>query len=84
MTNVNDRNAVFDGLFVFDLANNHQGQVEHARRIVREIGQVARTNGIRGALKFQLRDLPSFIHPTHRSGSANKHIPRFLDQSLPR
>jgi N-acetylneuraminate synthase len=84
MTSFNDRNAVFDGLFVFDLANNHQGQVDHARRIVREIGQVARANGIRGALKFQFRDLPGFIHPSHRSSSANKHIPRFLSTALSR
>ena len=72
----------FNDLFIFDLANNHQGKVEHGLRIVREMGQVARANGIRGVMKFQFRDLDTFIHPAHRKGSKNKHVPRFLSTRL--
>jgi sialic acid synthase SpsE/mannose-6-phosphate isomerase-like protein (cupin superfamily) len=77
------RNAFdFRNLYVLDLANNHQGQLEHGLRIIREVAQVTRAAGVRAALKFQFRELDSFIHPAHRSGSANKHIPRFLATRL--
>ncbi len=72
----------FKKLFVFDMANNHQGSVEHGLRIIREIGKVAGKNSIRGALKFQFRDLDTFIHPAHMENSPNKHIPRFLSTRL--
>lgn len=72
----------FNDLFVLDLANNHQGDVQHGLRIICETGDVVRANGIRAALKFQFRDLPEFVHPTHRKGSKNKHIPRFLSTTL--
>lgn len=72
----------FRDLFVFDLANNHQGNMPHARNIIREIGAVARKYGVRGAFKFQFRQLDTFIHPSHRQNSDNKHIPRFLSTRL--
>jgi sialic acid synthase SpsE/mannose-6-phosphate isomerase-like protein (cupin superfamily) len=72
----------FNHLVVLDLANNHQGSVEHGRRIIEEVAAVTRAAGVRAALKFQFRELDSFIHPAHRSSSANKHIPRFLTTRL--
>jgi N-acetylneuraminate synthase len=72
----------FRDLFIFDLANNHQGDVQHALNIVREIGAVSRSHGVRGVFKFQFRQLDSFIHPDHKKNSANKHIPRFLSTRL--
>ena len=72
----------FHNLFILDLANNHQGDLEHARRIIRECGQVAHACGVRAALKFQFRDLETFIHPAHFQNSNNKHIPRFLSTRL--
>ncbi|HEU5304191.1 MAG TPA: N-acetylneuraminate synthase family protein, partial [Gemmatimonadales bacterium] len=74
----------FRNLFVLDLANNHQGQVGHGLRIIHEVAQVVHARGARAALKFQLRDLDTFIHPGHRSGTKNKHIPRFLSTRLSR
>ena len=74
----------FRDLFVLDLANNHQGSVEHGTRIIREMGQVARKHGIRAAIKFQFRQLDTFIHPAHRKESKNKHVPRFLSTELKR
>jgi sialic acid synthase SpsE len=35
----------FDNLFILDLANNHQGDLEHARRIIRECGEVVERCG---------------------------------------
>lgn len=74
----------FRHLFVLDMANNHQGQLQHGLRIIRETGEVVGARGVRAALKFQFRDLDTFIHPGHRSGSKNKHIPRFLSTRLSR
>lgn len=74
----------FNDLFVLDLANNHQGQLEHGRRIIREVARVAGSNQVRAALKFQFRELDSFIHSSHRSRSANSHIRRFLSTRLSR
>ena len=75
-------NFDFNDLFVFDLANNHQGKGDHGRRIIRELAQVARANGVRAALKFQFRDLDTFIHPAHLKESPNKHVARFLSTRL--
>ncbi|MCA3245015.1 MAG: N-acetylneuraminate synthase family protein [Azospirillum sp.] len=74
----------FEGLFVLDLANNHQGDVAHGTRIVRECAQAVRKHGVRAAIKFQFRELDSFIHPAHRKGSDNKHVGRFLSTRLDR
>jgi len=74
----------FKDLFVLDLANNHQGDIEHGKRVIREHGAVVARHGVRGTIKFQFRDLDTFIHPSHRETSDNKHVPRFLSTSLGR
>jgi len=72
----------FHDLFIFEMANNHQGQVEHGRRIIEELARIAHAKGVRAAVKLQFRELDGFIHPAHRAGSANKHIGRFLSTKL--
>lgn len=72
----------FRNLFVFDMANNHQGDLEHGLNIIRAVGEVAREEGVRAALKFQFRQLDTFIHPAYRESTENKHIPRFLGTRL--
>jgi sialic acid synthase SpsE/D-lyxose ketol-isomerase len=79
-----NENFDFRDLFVFDLANNHQGSVEHALGIIREIGKVVRTQGVKGAFKFQFRQLDTFVHSSHQKQSDNKHIPRFISTRLDR
>ena len=54
-----------DLLFVFEMANNHQGDVEHGLRIISEMGQIAGRHGIQAAVKLQYRDLDTFIHPDY-------------------
>ncbi len=73
----------FKDLFVLDLANNHQGSVEHGRAIIDACADVVAQHGVRAAIKFQFRDLDSFIHVAHRQESANKHVPRFMSTRLP-
>jgi N-acetylneuraminate synthase len=73
----------FKNLFVLDMANNHQGSLEHGKAIIQQHGDVANAAGVRCAIKFQFRQLDTFIHPSHKSESDNKHIPRFLSTRLP-
>lgn len=72
----------FHKLFVFDLANNHQGDVQHALKIIMAMGAIARKHSVRSVFKFQFRQLETFIHPNHKTVSQNKHIPRFLSTRL--
>lgn len=74
----------FRNLFVLDMANNHQGSVEHGLNIIRQMGAVARKHGVKGVLKFQFRQLNTFIHPAHKKDSKAKHIDRFLSTELKR
>lgn len=72
----------FKDLFIFEMANNHQGSVEHGLRIVREMGAIAKRRGVRAAVKLQYRDMDTFIHPDYKSRKDVKHIPRFLSTRL--
>ncbi len=73
---------LFDRLFVLDMANNHQGSLEHGLNIIRAVGEKVRARGVKAALKFQYRDLDTFIHPDFRESTVYKHIPRFLGTRL--
>lgn len=72
----------FNNLFVFEMANNHQGSVAHGIAIIDTMADIAARHGVRGAVKLQFRDLDTFIHPAHRDRTDNKHIPRFLSTRL--
>lgn len=74
----------FNDLFVLDLANNHQGSIEHGLTVIRSVAEVAKRHNIRAALKFQYRQLDSFIHRDYRESSDNKHVGRFLSTALSR
>jgi len=69
-------------LFVYDLANNHQGDLAHAEHIIREIARVNNAAGVRGAIKFQFRQLDTFIHPDYQSRMDLKYIKRFQETRL--
>jgi N-acetylneuraminate synthase len=72
----------FKDLFILDLANNHQGDMEHAKKIINAMGEVTRQAGVRAALKFQFRQLDTFIHPDYKSRKDIAHIPRFMETAL--
>lgn len=73
---------LFDNLFIFEMANNHQGSLEHGLRIVHAMAEIARRHGIRAAVKLQYRDLDTMIHPAYKQRKDVKHIPRFLETRL--
>jgi len=72
----------FTDLFIFDLANNHQGDVEHGLKIIDECSKVVADTGVKAALKFQFRDLKTLIHPDFRESKDSPHIQRFLETAL--
>jgi sialic acid synthase SpsE/mannose-6-phosphate isomerase-like protein (cupin superfamily) len=72
----------YKGLFILDLANNHQGDLKHGINIIRELGQVVNDMGVRAAIKFQFRQLDTFIHPEYRDRTDVPHIPRFMSTRL--
>jgi len=70
-------------LFIFEMANNHQGSIELARGIIDGVAGIVERYGILGAIKFQYRDLDTFIHPNFR-GSDIRHVKRFEETRLER
>jgi sialic acid synthase SpsE/mannose-6-phosphate isomerase-like protein (cupin superfamily) len=73
---------LFRDLYILELANNHQGQVEHGLKIIQRMAKIARQYGIRAAAKLQYRDLDTFIHPDYKYRTDIPHIPRFLSTRL--
>jgi len=72
----------FEGLFIFDMANNHQGDVEHGLNIIKAMGEVIKKTNVRGALKYQFRHIDTFIHPDYKDKKDIPHIPRFVSTRL--
>ncbi|MEB3330651.1 MAG: N-acetylneuraminate synthase family protein [Candidatus Sericytochromatia bacterium] len=71
-------------LFIFELANNHMGDPDHGSALIRLLGDLARRHGVRAAVKFQYRDLDTFIHPRERHGEPSGYVKRFLETRLSR
>lgn len=69
-------------LFIFEMANNHQGKVEHGLRIIREIYQVSKNFPFNFAFKLQARDIPTFIHPDYQNRMDIKYVKRFSETRL--
>ncbi len=55
---------IFDDLFIFEMANSHQGSVEHGKDIIHEMGKIARKYNIKAAVKLQYRNLHLFTRTT--------------------
>ena len=77
-----ESNFNFNDLFVLDMANNHQGNIEHGYRIIDEHSATVKKHNVRAGIKFQFRDLPNFVHKFEQKNPINKHVPRFLSTML--
>ena len=51
----------FLDLFVLDLANNHQGDIEHGKNIISQMADVVHGHDVRAAVNFQFRQLDKKI-----------------------
>jgi sialic acid synthase SpsE/quercetin dioxygenase-like cupin family protein len=69
-------------LFIFEMANNHMGDVSHGMRIIRELKEACKGFDFRFAVKLQYRDLPGLIHPDFRSRNDLKFVKRFSETAL--
>lgn len=74
--------SIFNDLVIFEMANSHQGSVEHGVNIINEMGKIARKYNVKAAVKLQYRNLDTFIHPDFKGRTDIKHIPRFESTRL--
>lgn len=68
-------------LFIFEMANNHMGDIEHGVRIIREFKEVTRGLDFRFSIKLQHRH-DSFFHPDFVTRTDYKYIKRFTETKL--
>ncbi|MDH3711007.1 MAG: N-acetylneuraminate synthase family protein, partial [Cyclobacteriaceae bacterium] len=73
---------MFKDLFVLEMANNHQGSVDHGLRIIKEAGDLVKKYNLNAGVKLQYRDIDTFIHPKYKKAQDVKHIPRFMSTRL--
>lgn len=73
---------ILEDLIIFEMANSHQGSIEHGIAIIREMGKIARINKVHASVKLQYRDLNTFIHPDARGRKDVPHVSRFEETRL--
>lgn len=74
---------IFDKpLFIFEMANNHMGRVEHGLKIIDAVAKVCKEFDFHFAFKLQYRDLDTFIHPEFKDKTEYKYIKRFSETRL--
>ena len=74
--------ALFDRLFVFEMANNHMGDLQHGFKVMEQMQAASKDFGFKCAMKFQYRNLDTFIHPAYKSDFSFKYIKRFTETKL--
>ena len=73
----------FENLFVFEFANNHMGDVQHGLHMIEEFAKVAgKYPKFQFAVKFQFRDIDTFIHPDFKERMDIKYVKRFSETRL--
>ena len=83
ITKKNNKKTPDRELIIFEMANNHMGDVEHGIDIINELSKIKNkyTKYFNFAVKFQFRDLDTFIHSDFK-GSNLKFIKRFESTTL--
>ena len=68
---------------VLEMANNHNGDIEHGFEIVKNFSDVCKgySHKFEFAIKFQYRNLENFIHKDFVDQDI-KYVRRFLDTQL--
>ncbi len=69
-------------LFIFEMANNHMGDVRHGVALVRAVRDAVEGFGFDMAFKVQYRSLDTFIHASARGRGDLKHVRRFEETRL--
>ena len=69
-------------LFIFEMANNHMGDLSHGIKIIQELKKITKDiHQFDFAIKLQLRD-DSFFHKNHINRKDHKLIKRFTETRL--
>ena len=55
----------FKNLVIFEMANNHQGSLDHALNIIDVYSKIVKENNIKAAIKLQFRNISTFISKTN-------------------
>jgi sialic acid synthase SpsE len=74
--------AIFEDLFVLELANNHWGSLERGLRIVSDFAEVVHRNAVKAAIKLQFRDVDSFIHKDFRASQDIRYVKKVSDTHM--
>jgi sialic acid synthase SpsE/quercetin dioxygenase-like cupin family protein len=71
-------------LIVFEMANNHMGEVAHGVALIEAFAKVVepRREAFDFAFKLQYRDLDTFVHPAARGRADIKYVKRFEETRL--
>jgi len=70
-------------LFIFEMANNHMGDLDHGLRVIREFAQIKdQYKEFDFAFKFQFRNIDTFIHPDYKERMDLKYVKRFTETRL--
>ena len=77
-----NKNKIFENLFVLDLANNHFGDFSHAQKVINSFSKITKKNKLKATVKFQFRDLNTFIHPSQLNNKNNKYVKRFSSTKM--
>jgi len=68
--------------YIFEMANNHMGSVDHAKKIIDDFADLAKRKKINAGVKLQFRNLDTFIHPDYKDRNDLKYIKRFNETRL--
>src|SRR3974390_2824124 len=69
-------------LFVYEMANNHMGDVEHGIHIVRQLKSASEGFPFGFCVKLQYRDISQCIHPEYKDRYDLKYVKRFSETHL--
>ncbi len=74
--------AIFEDLFVLELANNHLGRLDRGLRIISEHSRIVRFNNVRAAIKLQFRDVDNFVHRDYRHREDIRYIRKTISTAM--
>ena len=67
--------------YIFEMANNHMGSVDHGKRIIDEFAALTDKYELNAAVKLQFRQLDTFIHKDYLDSDL-KYVKRFKETKL--
>ena len=73
---------IFQDLFVLEMAHNHRGSVDRAKEIIDKHYAEIKYLGAKVAVKLQLRDKDTHVHPDAQAKDAHGYCGKYRDTTL--